>query len=88
MKWAPLWLTRSAGAFVHTEMPSAVKIRSISALASGSSKDSSLGSASTTVTAAPKRAKTWASSAPMAPPPSTTSDCGTCSAWTMPSSSR
>ena len=79
----PLWLTRPAGAFVHTVMPSAVKIRSISSLASGSSKDTSLGSASTTVTAAPKRANTWASSAPMAPPPSTISDSGTCSAWTI-----
>ncbi len=64
-------------------MPSAVKIRSISSLASGSSNDTSRGSASTTVTAAPKRAKTWASSAPIAPPPSTISDSGTCSAWTI-----
>ena len=79
----PLWLIRSAGAFVQTVMPSAVKIRSISSLASGSSNDTSRGSASTTVTAVPKRAKTWASSAPMAPPPSTISDSGTRSAWTI-----
>ena len=35
--------------------------------------------ASTTVTLAPKRAKTWASSDPIAPPPRTISDSGTCS---------
>ena len=64
-------------------MPSFAKTRSISSLASGSSKDSSRGSASITVTSVPKRAKTWASSAPMAPPPSTISDSGTRSAWTI-----
>ncbi len=80
MKWVPLWLTRSAGASVQTLMPSAAKTRSISSLDSGSSNDSNLGSASTTVTAVPKRAKTCANSAPMAPPPSTISDSGTCSA--------
>ena len=63
-------------------MPSAVKIRSISSLASGSSNDTSRGSASTRVTAVPKRAKTWVNSAPVAPPPSTISDSGTRSAWT------
>ena len=83
MKWVPLWPTRSAGASVQILMPSAVKIRSISSLDSGSSNDSNLGSASTTVTAVPKRAKTCANSAPMAPPPSTISDSGTCSAWTI-----
>jgi len=79
----PLWLTRSAGAFVHTSMPSRMKIRSMSMPASGSSNDSSLGRASTTVTDAPKRANTWASSAPMAPPPRTIRDRGTCSARTI-----
>ena len=64
-------------------MPSRVKTRSIRSPASGSSKDSSRGSASTTVTSVPKRAKTWASSQPIAPPPSTIIDSGTCSAWTI-----
>ena len=83
MNRRPSWLIRSAGASVRTVMPEALNTRSISSLASGSSKDSSRGRASMTVTAAPKRAKTWASSAPVAPPPSTISDSGTCSAWTI-----
>ena len=80
VKRVPSWLTCSAGALVRTVMPSAVKIRSISSLDSGSSNDSSRGSASITVTSVPKRAKTWANSEPMAPPPKTMSDRGTCSA--------
>ena len=78
-----MWPIRSAGASVYTLMPSRRKIRSISSLASGSSNDTSRGRASTTVTSVPKREKTWASSAPMAPPPSTIIDSGTCSVWTI-----
>ena len=43
---------------------------------SGSSRTISRGSISTCVTSAPKRAKHWASSQPIGPPPSTTSRLG------------
>jgi hypothetical protein len=69
---------------VRTPMPSRPNTSSISAPDSGSSAGSSWPSASTTVTADPKRENTWASSAPIAPPPRTISDRGTCSvsiAW-------
>ena len=79
VKQVPSWLTRRTLTSVRIAIPSAVKIFSISSLDSGSSSGSSRGVASITVTVAPKRAKTWLSSAPMAPPPSTTSDRGTCS---------
>ena len=58
-------------------MPSDSKTRASSSPASGSSNDTSRPSASTTVTCAPNLAKTWASSTPMAPPPSTISESGT-----------
>ena len=57
-------------------MPSAVKTLSSSALLSGSSSGSSRAEPSTTVTLVPKRANTWASSTPIAPPPRMTSDSG------------
>lgn len=49
---------------------------------SGSSPGSSRAAASSTVTVAPKRAKTWANSQPTGPAPSTISDSGTCSTAT------
>ena len=76
-------MTRSAGALVHTPMPSRVNTRWMSSLASGSSNETSLGSASTTVTAVPKRANAWASSAPIAPPPRTIMDSGASSVCTI-----
>ena len=57
-------------------MPSFSKVLFSSSLDSGSSIESSLGAASTTVTRLPNRANTWASSQPIAPPPSTISDSG------------
>src|SRR4029078_5680196 len=44
--------------------------------ASGSSTATRRSATSTTVTSTPYRAKTWATSQPIGPPPSTTSDAG------------
>jgi hypothetical protein len=79
VKSSPSWLIRSARDPVCTLMPSRPKTSAISAPDSGSSSGSSWPSASTTVTAVPNRANTCASSVPIAPPPSTISDSGTCS---------
>ena len=62
---------------VRTSMPSRPNTPAISSPASGSSGGSSPSDRSTIVTFDPNRAKTWASSRPTAPPPSTTSDAGT-----------
>ena len=62
---------------VRTSMPSRPKTSASSAPASGSSGGSRRPDPSITVTRAPNRAKTWDSSAPIAPPPSTRSDAGT-----------
>ena len=60
-------------------MPSDPKTSANSCPASGSSGPTRQGPASSTVTSEPKRRNTWASSTPMAPPPSTASDPGTSS---------
>ena len=61
---------------VSTWMPSAANAFSSSSAASGSSCSSSRSAASTIVTRTPNRAKTWANSQPIGPPPITTSDAG------------
>src|SRR4249919_3141003 len=65
-------------------MPSAISAADSTADASGSSTASTRSAASTTVTADPNRTNTCASSRPIAPPPSTTKDAGTSSAWIAP----
>ena len=60
-------------------MPSRAKTVASRSPASGSSSGSSRSAPSATVTSLPNRAKTWPSSTPIAPPPSTTRDPGTCS---------
>src|ERR1022692_4649177 len=76
VKASPSWLTCLAGEPVRTSMPSRPKTSAISAPASGSSCGSNWPAASTMVTRDPNRAKTCASSAPIAPPPSMTIDSG------------
>ena len=61
---------------VRTRTPSRSSAVVTTADASGSSSDSSRSSTSTMVTVTPRRAKAWASSQPMAPPPSTASEPG------------
>ena len=61
----------------HRLDPSRSNTVARSSLDSGSSGPTSRGPASRTVTVAPKRAKTWASSTPIAPPPMTASEDGT-----------
>ncbi len=61
---------------VTTAMPSAANTSSSTLEVSGSSRATRRGRASTIVTAVPTRRKAWASSQPMAPPPSTISDRG------------
>ncbi len=67
---------RSASHPVRTSMPSAVNRSCSSAETSGSSRVSSRGAASTSVTLLPSRAKACASSQPIGPPPRTTSRRG------------
>ena len=73
---SPPRATRSTPTPCCTVMPSRSKTSATTAPASGSSGISRCGAASTTVTWVPKRAKPWASSQPIAPPPMTTSDAG------------
>ena len=61
-------------------MPSRANTAASRSLASGSSSGTSRSAPSATATRLPNRAKTCASSTPMAPPPRTTNDSGTCSA--------
>ncbi len=72
--------TCTALAPTRTVAPSASSAVRTTWPAAGSSGGSKPSIASTTVTAAPYRANIWASSTPIAPPPSTTSDCGVRSA--------
>ena len=58
-------------------MPSSAKTFASSSLLSGSSIGISRGAPWTTVTLAPNREKTCASSTPIGPPPRITSDSGT-----------
>ena len=60
----------------RTSTPSARSTRVTTSAASGSSGPSSRSSASTSVTRVPNRANACASSHPIGPPPSTTSDAG------------
>ena len=68
----PSWSTRVISTPVTTSMPSRWKTSPISCADSGSSGPRMRSRTSTTVTRTPNRAKAWASSAPMAPPPITT----------------
>ncbi len=68
--------TEAASVPVWTETPSVVSTRVSSSAASGSSRASSRGCDSSTVTAQPIRWSAWPSSRPTAPPPSTSSDSG------------
>ena len=63
-------------------MPSATKTSSRIAAASGSSGQRIRWPALSTVTRTPKRAKTWAISLPMGPPPMTISEAGSAVART------
>ncbi len=67
---------------MRTVIPSAANARASSSPASGSSAGTSRSARCTTVTAAPKRENTWASSQPTGPPPSTISEPGTSSTAT------
>ncbi len=80
MNSAPSWATEAAATPVRTPMPSRPNTVAISSLDSGSSSGSSRSIASTTVTCAPNLENTWASSAPIGPPPRITSAAGTRSA--------
>ena len=64
---------------VRTAMPSASNTSASNAPDSGSSGPMSRSPSSRTVTDEPNRAKTWANSTPIAPPPSTASEPGTSS---------
>ncbi len=77
-RW-PSWWTESMVTPVRTSMPSSPNTSASNAPASGSSGPIRWGATSSTVTSAPKRRNTWASSTPMAPPPRTTSEAGTSS---------
>ena len=76
MKASPSWATRSAPTPARTVMPSDSNVAASTVEASGSSSARMRSAASTTVTSTPKRAITWLSSQPMAPPPSTMIDAG------------
>ena len=60
----------------RTATPSAASVAATTADASGSSSGSTRSAPSTTVTALPNRANACASSRPIAPPPSTTTESG------------
>ena len=67
-----------------TSIPSASNAAASSSPAKGSSRASSRRDPSTTVTSShPRRLNAWAISAPMAPPPSTSSRLGSCFAAVM-----
>ena len=70
------WATDPISTPVRTWTPSAANACSRRSAASGSSCRSSRSAASTIVTRTPNRAKTWANSQPIGPPPSTTTDAG------------
>ena len=71
------WLTDATDTPSSSAIPSEPRTSARTADASGSSGPTRTGAASMMVTVAPNRWNTWASSTPMAPPPSTSSDSGT-----------
>ena len=67
---------------VTTRIPSCAKTSASRSAASGSLAGSSRSPCWTIVTRTPNRANTWASSHPIGPPPTTTSEAGSSVTWT------